>query len=422
MVNTTAARLRRRGRRCEAPLELPTPISSRLGRSGGAPFTIVLLDHPIDLLGTPPRQLQVLLREHARLHLDFNLLERLCVEHSWPAAAVMQVYRGGIDWSLIRRALNGKVGELSALEKRALELLVCNGFWSDARRWRAGYQGHATCRACAWEEGDLQHIVHAQCSAMQWHRAQRRAIGLSHRLPEEAMGDGYQPLSCMGLPPRAGKWEPVPEQPHEGFISMAAGRDLFGDGSGLHQNSREIAVATWAVTRLEREGPVENPRDIKLVEVARGRVAGWFQTVPRAELTAMEFALRHMAVDGRYIGDCAFAVEGAALGVPIHLRSADSFNADLWRVIHRRIVDVGPQVGVKKTKAHRTMAAAEADPHDGLWYWQGNQYADAQCKSLAKAIAGRGGVHERLDNLEATVVAVFRFVSSSVAWTFRNIG
>ncbi len=257
---------------------------------------------------------------------------------------------------------------------------------------------------------------------MEWHRSQRRALGLSIQLPEAALREGYQPLACMGLPPRSRKWEPVPAEPHEGHISMAAGRDLFGDGSGLNQSSREGALATWAVTRLERDGPVEAPRDVKLVEAARGRVAGWFQTVPRAELSAMEFALRHMAIDGRYIGDCAFALEGAALGVPLHLRAAGSFNADLWRLIHRRIEDIGPQVGFKKTKAHRSMAAAEVDPHDGVWYWHGNQHADAQCKNLVKTIERQDGGPEQADMMEATAVAVFRLVSSSVTWAFRNLG
>ncbi len=393
-----------------------------VGAEWTAPFTIIIFDHPVDFLGTPPLQLQELLLEHARLHLDYNLLEHLCVEYSWPAADVMQVYKGGVDWPLIRRALNGKVGELGALERHALELLVCNGFWSDERRWKAGYQGHSSCRACAWEAGGIQHIIHAQCSAMEWHTSQRRALGLSIQLPEAALSEGYQPLACMGLPPRSRKWEPVPAEPHEGHISMAAGRDLFGDGSGLNQSSREGALATWAVTRLERDGPVEAPRDVKLVEAARGRVAGWFQTVPRAELSAMEFALRHMAIDGRYIGDCAFALEGAALGVPLHLRAAGSFNADLWRLIHRRIEDIGPQVGFKKTKAHRSMAAAEVDPHDGVWYWHGNQHADAQCKDLVKTIERQDGGAEQADMMEATAVAVFRLVSSSVTWAFRNLG
>ncbi len=124
-----------------------------MGASWTKAFTINIIDHPVDFLATPPPlQLQALLQEHARLHLDANLLEHLCAQHSWPAEAVMQTYRGGIDWDLLRRALNGKVGDLNAVEKRGLQLLVCHGYWSDARRWKAGYQGHSSCRACAWEE------------------------------------------------------------------------------------------------------------------------------------------------------------------------------------------------------------------------------------------------------------------------------
>ncbi len=82
-----------------------------LGATWEKPFSVIVLGHPVNLLTTPPLQLQALLREHARLHLDASLLEHLCAQHAWPAQAVMHTYRNGIDWSLIRRVLNGKIGE-----------------------------------------------------------------------------------------------------------------------------------------------------------------------------------------------------------------------------------------------------------------------------------------------------------------------
>ncbi len=110
------------------------------------------------------------------------------------------------------------------------------------------------------------------------------------------------------------------------------------------------------------------------------------------------------------------------MGVPVHLRSAASFNADLWRQIHRRVEDVGPQIIYRKTKAHRSLAAAEVDPSDGAWFWHGNSHADEQCRGLVKAIARQEGEGERRANLEAVAVEAFKVLSSSVAWAFRHLG
>ncbi len=110
------------------------------------------------------------------------------------------------------------------------------------------------------------------------------------------------------------------------------------------------------------------------------------------------------------------------MGVPTHLRSAASFNADLWRQIHRRVEDVGPQIVYRKTKAHRSLSAAEVDPSDGAWFWHGNRHADEQCRELVKAIARQEGEGERCANLETVAVEAFKVLSSSVAWAFRHLG
>ncbi len=203
---------------------------------------------------------------------------------------------------------------------------------------------------------------------------------------------------------------------------MATSRDIYGDGSGLNQSGRGGSIATWSVARIDYDGTGHAPRNIRVTETARGQLEGWFQTVPRAELTALEFSLRHMSPDGCYVGDCAFAIEGAAAGVPPHLRSAASFNADLWRSIHRRILDVGPQVSFRKTKAHRSLEQAEADPEDGVLCWWGNRCADHQCKSLAKSIDRHQGTSHLIDFIESIAVDTITVASASVAWAFKHLG
>ncbi len=383
------------------------------------PFVAVLLDVPVRLLEIPPLQIVAILKAHARRHLDLCMIERLSTDRGWPAEAVAEKYRHGIDWKTVRDALEGRILHLSALEKRGLEVLCCNGFWSDERRWKAGYQGHASCRMCGWEVGSQTHLLHAKCGAMAWHLTQRRASGLAGQIPQGAVTEGLEPLLQLGLPPMTKGWRPTPQSEPQGFLSQGDGSDMFGDGSGYHQNDVRSAVSTWAVVRL-RTADCGSGEEV--VERARGLVHGWFPTVPRAELTAVAFALRHAPPEGRYIGDCSHVIDGASNQVPLHLRSSTSFNADIWREIHTAIMDIGDGISFKKTKAHRSREAASGSTDDGVWFWRGNFEADQYCKDLAKTAAA--GDQSRIDGdrARATAEETIEFLAASMAWTFRNGG
>ncbi len=400
------------------------PISSAMadcfdiGVGWSKPFELTIDDHIIDILATPPLQILAVVRDQARRHLDHELLERLCAAKGWPAEAVMAQYVKGIEWDTVRDVLEGRIGDLSPVERRGLEVVVCDAYWTDEQKFDSGYLDSPSCRLCGWESGGDGHILQARCGAMAAFMAMRRAAGLPALFPDHLLGPGLEPLAHLGLPPRIFGWEPVQEQPVQGGLRLGEGGNISGDGSGFRQNLRDFRVATWAAVRMDA---VDETGNTTVSESARGVVAGWFPTVPRAELLAMEFGLKHAAVPSAYLGDCGFAVQGAQQGVPSKLTSSRNFNADLWRRIKWIVDDVTPGVDVIKTKAHRSLTAAQQDIMDGVDNWLGNRAADNECKELARRIAARDVRVARAERAESEAVQVLHFLAASVAWSFRNV-
>lgn len=181
------------------------------------------------------------------------------------------------------------------------------------------------------------------------------------------------PLAYHALPPREGVWQPTAAGELEGDISFGHDGISFGDGSGKQQHEIESAVATWAVVR--KAGDLEVSR-------VRGRVDGWFATVPRAELTALVWHLRSASSPATYIGDCKEVIRGVAAGAPAALTSSKSLHADLWRLVGQLLHDHGVGLSFTKTKAHRSQAEAVRSIDDPVDNWMGNQAADAYAKEL----------------------------------------
>ncbi len=77
-------------------------------RTGGAlprPLPLSLSGYDVDLLKTPPKQVEVIIRRQARQHLDIEFLKRSSMEYGWDLHEVLQHYPYGIDWELVRRVL-----------------------------------------------------------------------------------------------------------------------------------------------------------------------------------------------------------------------------------------------------------------------------------------------------------------------------
>ncbi len=357
------------------------------------PFVVVLLQREVQLLETPPKQVERLVRLHNRLHLDRGLLKRLGQRIGWDCAKVEAKYEYGIDWALLREVLNGSKGELAAREKRTLESLASGAFWPEARRWLAGLGlPTGTCHRCFKAIADERHSL-IDCEAAQmdvtWARIAGRRIGGGQLLNDAALA----PLYLAGLPPRLGPILSNVVEVHEGEIALGSCGIFYGDSSGVGCESVN-GVVTWSLVQLARDGEAElrwrgdgsRHADGDVVQMMRGTCTGWFPSVPRGELTAMLRFARWARIPARYVGDCKYVTDAVEMGIPGKLTSSACAHADLWREAKRLLQDHGQGIEVTKTKAHRSRTRAIEDGNDGVEHWEGNMAADAAAKSLAKKV------------------------------------
>ncbi len=409
-----------------------TPTSEQWAKSGGpimatllhfnrvgirwvAPFRIVALDHEVDLIATPPKQVLAIVAAHARRHLDAQFLGRLGKEHDWDMERVKATYRHGVDWELLRQVLRGGgdlAWRLSAEEKVGLHLLVCGGFWPEHRRWRVGIRDSAQCDACKLEEGTEVHRIHT-CGAMAAELAMRRAAGTIPPLPRSVWQPELAPLFSLGLPPKLLPWEPVEVKLDEGQLEPEGLQVVYGDGSGYHQQVRELRRATWALATMEDASGKMAPQTRSTM---RGGVSGWYPTVPRGELSALVAFLKHAGPNACFVTDCQGVADGVRMGVPASLKSASCINADLWRAVCFGLRDRDEPTRILKTKAHRSQAAAGRDEVDHLGHWWGNRAADEHAKQLAYGMTQAPNLEAVWAEHRAVVVAALKRAAVGVAW------
>ncbi len=149
-------------------------------------------------------------------------------------------------------------------------------------------------------------------------------------------------------------------------------------------------------------------------------------TVARGEITAYMHHLIDLGPHGLYVGDCSMVVRHARNGVPIQARSSSNINADLWREVHRLQLDRGATASAaRKTKAHRSRTAAEADEEDPIELWEGNKMADQQAKDLASRSALNSMEHHALLKSRGEAIEPITRASLAVAWNLKlwpNLG
>ncbi len=399
-----------------------------------APFRLRLLGNDVDLVSTPPKQVLEILRAHARWYFDVTLIERIVTEHATEdeASDILHAYRRGIDWKSIREALCTNSGPATALENRALFLLTSKALWPEARRWKAGMTGHGTCTTCMIAIGSQRHRVH-ECAGVQQHMTWQVIAGkLSPSSPLFAHHH-LLPLTLYGLPPLRALWQPVHGRRQDGLLPPQRRGHYYGDGSGVRQESAAHRRATWAL--YLHDGDIAN--SLKEVEETtgtlspehyiRGMLNGWRPTVPRAETRAIVAFLERALPGSTYHGDCRYALEVAAAGVPARFRSSWSGDADLWRTVKRLLDDAAGKENMKfiKIKAHRGRAAAECEGHEALQHWTGNARVDVLARKLARELREQGRDQETNDPREGTVrhqdvQDALRWLAVSTAWALRH--
>ena len=105
--------------------------------------------------------MEAIFRAHTRRELDKDLIARNA--DGWDdhrRQRVREQFSHGIDWENVRNVFNDKKWQGRKGESKALETVVCRGFWQKARKWQAGGIGTGTCEACLNEIRTQAHRAH----------------------------------------------------------------------------------------------------------------------------------------------------------------------------------------------------------------------------------------------------------------------
>ncbi len=398
----------------------------QIGGEWTSPFCLKLVDEQVDILITSPKHVMEVMAHHARVSLDRKLILRIAVCNGFnddDIEMTMSMYRNGIDWKAIRKALINRDRVLSAVECKALELVVTQALWPEGRRWRAGLLGHGTCMACLDEVATQPHRIRL-CEGVRQHLGlQRRAGRLGRNLArEQVILDLPLPLLHFGLPPRQWKWQPRSGRRAEGCLQPGRVGTFFGDGSGYAQDSIDERQSTWAVALEDRACNVSASSPGS--SYRRGAIQGWHPTVPRGEVTAIIRFLDLAGVGSEYVGDCKYALDVIQAGVPPKFRSSGCADADLWRVAARALSQKGGSSSFTftKVKAHRGRAQAESEGELAVRHWEGNSRADSLAKSLARDVVSE---RDRVAACEGVpfpggIGALLRETAMGAAWAIQH--
>ncbi len=386
----------------------------RAGCDWHKPFWIRALGQEIDLLKVPPLQVMSIIREQARITLDITLVKRLCTERGWDSEAVASKYCHGIDWDELRSALRRDSGLVPA-ESFALHVVACGGFWAEERKHAAGLRDDARCDACRNSIGSDLHCLH-ECPSLYYPMARVVAEGRIKPSHSLILDEALAPLAQMALPPRSTSWSPAGTIEPDGTRLQNYENDVYGDGSGRHQNSRNTRCAAWSVVSLAGEGDHE----MAIQSILAGGVAGWFPTAPRGELSAVIEFLRHAHPNAVYWGDCKHVVDIVNCGVPPTWASSSSINADLWGEARRLLEDHGCIRMLRKIRAHRARSSAAAEGSEAERAWFGNDAADKAAKDLSRRMLGDDSTHQAAKQSRQATAAVLRRIGVAAALALKT--
>eukprot|EP00959_Pyramimonas_sp_CCMP1952_P231126 4831494-Pyramimonas_sp.AAC.1 len=107
-------------------------------------------------------------------------------------------------------------------------------------------------------------------------------------------------------------------------------------------------------------------------------MAGWRQTVPRAELLAVIRALETTSGDGTYVVDASYVYKGAQHGPQHKYRSNADLWAQYWQAVHSRV----GELRLVKVKSHQDRSAV--GPGFPLEFWFANDQADKLAEKAAQ--------------------------------------
>ena len=364
-----------------------------------SPFVFRSRGIDVSFLDLPPGRAYQLLAEHARITVDHELLIRHATDFGCDGELVLDLYQRGIDWASLRWALTSERSPLAAVQRRALGLVATDAIWEEERKWLAGFLPTGSCLLCFCGIGTKEHRL---CSclgvvqALDW----ARAAGAVQREAPEIADPALAPLRLFGWAPVAVERAVAPSRRAQGFLVLGRVGRYYGDGSCLWPQMKACESAAWSLVYNDGSGG-------ELPGSSAG-LPGLFGTSFRGELMAIVQFFKVAGPGSSFAGDCKSIVDAVALGVPPHLATAASRDADLWSRLRRLVRERrGDRLLVYWTRAHRSRAVAARAGAEALMDWAGNRAAD----ELAKSAAARHGQPTRARALQLSTQLTARHLT-----------
>ena len=367
------------------------------GMEWTSPFVIKSRGIEVPFLVWAPARSYQILAEHVRIHLDLQLLIKHAAESQWDVMAVLNRYKHGIDWGLLRYFLASAKSPLTPCQRRGLALAATNGIWEEERKWLAGFLPSGTCLLCFSGQGTKEHRL-CSCPGVVHQIDWAWVEGSVPRHPATLDLPDLVPLRLFGWPPAPVERVCAPTVWIQGELTAGRPGTYYGDGSCKWPQAKLCEAAAWPLVHGEVG------RELPGISAA---LEGPFVSSFRGELAAALQFFRVAGVGSEYVGDCKAVIDAIRLEVPAHLTASTSRDADLWRKLHGLVrARRGDFLRVKWVKAHQARQAAACCGPEALAEWEGNRAAD----SLAKSAAGRHASASRV----ATLAAATRLASAAL--------
>eukprot|EP00438_Fugacium_kawagutii_P035848 Skav205416 [mRNA] locus=scaffold582:123310:125493:- [translate_table: standard] len=262
----------------------------------------------------------------------------------------------------------------------------------------SGIANTKQCRFCSsddslmhrhWECEATQHLRDMLPSDVQANISQLPACTLTRGWFQEGESQQAFKASLASIPCT------VHDHDVPAFAMSNTTLDLFTDGTGLDPASPNVRLVAWSV--VASDGSVFPSQSTHVV--AQGGVPGQWQSVLRAELTAMLSALSFASKCGK---SCRVWCDNALVVDRCHIIQRDALyltnmspGHDLWELLVEAIRTFPADLEVIKVASHQDVTTANDLE---LWAFQGNEAAD---RAARRAITGLPGAVVRLQSAAA---------------------
>ena len=320
-----------------------------------------------------------------------KLLEGSIVDWQMQRVAEHAGVAGLVPWAAPFKSLVRAGSLLSPSLQGAIAVVAGGDAWCREKLFAAGRASSPVCVACGSEPDTMLHR-NFKCQAVEGTEIAKEFSELRQTVQQHIragnISDSQKWFFSYGL-----VQQPEVSRPVELAAATVKGSQLhrlagniYTDGSGYEPTHKELMRCGWSYVLLDEK--------LEVARAKHGPLEGPWQTVPKAEATALKVLLYDMLEETRRLGpveggatvlsDCKVVVDdyNCGDGSPAEASRA---NATVWRSIlalRGGLAGLGQHVRVQWIPAHKTLK----DVQQGLLSLHdlvGNDHADAEAREGA---------------------------------------